>query len=56
MWNGCHEICTALKMFAKVLINPALFLPLLYNTMLIATPNTGDLVNYILLKKGGWDI
>lgn len=43
-------------MFFKVLINPALFLPLIYNTMLIATPNTGDLVNYILLKKGGWDI
>jgi hypothetical protein len=45
-----------LKEFFKVLVNPGLFFPLLYNVILIAVPNLGDVCNFILLNKGGWSL
>lgn len=54
--NGCKEIMFALFQFIKLLIVPGLLLPLLYNVILIAVPNTADVGNFILLDKGGWNL
>jgi hypothetical protein len=56
VWNGCAKILKALVLFFKIIINPALLLPLLYNIILIAVPNLGDVGNFILLNKGGWSL
>lgn len=56
MWNGCTEILKALVQFFKVIVNPGLLLPLLYNISLIAVPALGDVANFILLNKGGWTL
>ena len=56
MWNGCSELIKSLKGFGKVIINPGLLLPLIYNIALYAVPNLGDVGNFILLNKGDWTL
>lgn len=43
-------------MFLKLLLVPGLIFPLLYNVILIGLPALGDVLNFILLNKGGWTL